>query len=71
MGGNGPPERGNMKAKYKNMPITTIRTFSESPARWFLFDGKRVSKTAMTYWPYKQLEQRIKRGQIQSVHRIG
>ena len=57
--------------KYRYNKISNMRTFSESPAKWFMLDDVRVTRKDMENQSYKTLADQIKRGKVQSVQRIG
>ena len=57
--------------KYKYNKISRMRTFEESPAKWFDLDGVRVTRKNMERMAYVDLKNAIKRGQVKAVQRIG
>ena len=60
-----------MSAKYKYMPITTMRTFDESPAKWFMVGGVKMPRKDVEKSPYNALKMLLKKHSVYAVHRIG
>ena len=54
--------------KYKYKKISTMRTFEESPAKWFMIAGVRVPRKDVELMPYVDLRRAIKSGKVESVH---
>ena len=54
--------------KYQYKKISTIRTFEESPAKWFMVDGVRHTRKDAEKMAYADLRKLIKSGKVMSVH---
>ena len=63
-------ERGESMTKYRYNKISSIRTFAESPAKWFMLDDVRVTRRDMENQRYRDLVDQIKRGHVYSVQRL-
>lgn len=57
--------------KYRYNKISNMRTFSESPAKWFMVDGVKVTRKDLERSAYVDIKNMIKCGKIRAVQRIG
>lgn len=68
-GMDSPAQKGEMMRERFNK-ISSIRTFENSPARYFMLDGQKVRRSALTAQSYDTLKKQIKAGKILAVQRI-
>lgn len=57
-----------MKTKYFN--ITTMRTFDESPAKWFMVNGQKVTRKDAEKLPFCDLKKMVKQGKVMSIVKV-
>lgn len=57
--------------KYRYNNISSMRTFTQSPAKFFMVDGVRMSRKDLERSAYVDIKNMIKRGQIQAVQKLG
>lgn len=62
-------ERSYM-TKYQYKKISTMRTFAESTAKWFMLNGIRVTRKDMEKMAYVDLQKAIKSGKVMSVYAV-
>lgn len=56
-----------MKYRYHN--ISTMRTFDESPAKWFMVNGQKTTRKETECMVYADLKKLIKNGKVMSITR--
>ena len=65
-----PARKGeNMKERFNR--ISSMRSFEESPSKWFLFGATKVRRSALEKQSYFLLKKLILQGKIKSIQRIG
>ena len=56
--------------KYRYKKISKMRTFEESPAKWFMVANVRMPRKDVELMPYVDLRRAIKSGKVMSVHTV-
>lgn len=57
--------------KYRYNKISSMRTFVQSPAKWFMVDGVKVTRKDFEKNTFVDIKNMIKQGKIQAVQRLG
>lgn len=57
--------------KYKYNKISTMRTFAESPSKWFMVGNVKMPRKDVEKSPYNALKHLIETGKVFSVQRLG
>ena len=57
--------------KYKYNKISKMRTFEESPSKWFMVEGIKMPRKAVEEYTYRSLRHLIKTGKVYGVQRLG